>query len=266
MNVNQRFGNLAPYLLKGYAALVMLFIIGPLAIIAFVSLTAGNYIRYPPEELSTRWYVEILNSPEWLVAIQNSIIIALGATIISITVGGSLAYALDRYDYTFSTLMSMLGIVPILLPPIVIAGAFFSFFATLGMVGDMTTIMIAHAIFFAPFPFILVLQGLEELDNIYEEAAANLGADPFTRFRTITLPLIKTNIFAGAIFVYILSLNEYIIAWILSGFVINTVPLQIYSSLRYAYSPIIAAVSVLFIIVTVVVVVAIDRLAGGIWE
>jgi len=251
--------------LRGYVALVTFFIAAPLAIIVAVSVTPSDFLTFPPGGFSLRWYVEFLTDPGWLAALANSLVIALGAALLSTSIGGSLAFALDRYGYGWSRLFGTLGVLPILVPPVIIAVAFLVFFLEIGLAGSRFGIVVAHGIFYSPFPFILISQGLDELDT-YEEAAMNLGATPTRTIRTITYPLLRTNVVSGALFAFILSLNEYIIAWLLSLFLVETIPIRIFNQLRYSYPPVIAAASVIFIALTVVVMTAIDRMSGGIWE
>lgn len=252
--------------LKGYVALAMAFISVPLAIIVAVSFTPEEFLTFPPGGFSLQWYVEFFTNTSWIVALLNSLSIAAGAAILSTSIGGTLAFALDRYVYRGERIISTLGILPILLPPVIIAVAFLVFFIEIGLAGTMSGIIIAHGIFYAPFPFILIAQGLDELDRTYEEASMNLGASPMTTIRTVTYPLLRANIVSGALFAFILSLNEYIIAWLLSLFLVDTIPIQIFNQLRYSYPPVIASASVVFIALTVVVMTSIDRLSGGIWE
>jgi ABC-type spermidine/putrescine transport system permease subunit II len=186
--------------------------------------------------------------------------------VISTTLGGAAAFAVDRYDFRLSGLLGASYALPIMLPPIVISVAFLTFFYTIGIAGTIWSVLIAHGVFFAPFPFILISQGLSELDRGYEEASMSLGGTPWMTFRRVTYPLIRANVFAGAIFSFILSINEYVIAWILAGFTIDTIPIKIFSSLRYSYSPIIAAVSVVIVVLTVILTVLIDHITGGVWE
>jgi putative spermidine/putrescine transport system permease protein len=249
-----------------YVAAGMFFIAAPLAIIIAVSVTPEQFLTFPPGGFSMQWYVEFFTNPSWLIALINSLGIAAAAALLSTTIGGTLAFALDRYGYRWNTVFGTFGVLPILVPPVIIGVAFLVFFLELGFAGTRSSIIIAHGIFYAPFPFILISQGLDELDRTYEEAAMNLGAAPIRTIRTITYPLLRANVVSGALFAFILSLNEYIIAWLLSLFLVDTIPIRIFNSLRYGYSPTIAAASVVFIALTVVVMVAIDHLSGGIWE
>ncbi|QCS44860.1 ABC transporter permease subunit [Natrinema versiforme] len=249
-----------------YVAAVVAFIAAPLGIIVAVSFTPEQFLTFPPGGFSLQWYVEFFTDPSWLIALINSLSIAASAALLSTTIGGTLAFALDRFDYRWSALIGTLGVLPILVPPVIIGVAFLVFFLQIGVAGSQLSIIVAHGIFYAPFPFILISQGLGEIDRTYEEAAMNLGAGSVRTIRTITYPLLRANVISGALFAFILSLNEYIIAWLLSLFLVDTIPIQIFNQLRYSYPPTIAAASVVFIGLTVVVMTAIERLSGGIWE
>lgn len=249
-----------------YVAAVTLFIAAPLAIITAVSFTPEQFLTFPPGGFSLQWYVVFFTDPSWLSAFGNSVFIAAAAAVVSTSIGGTLAFALDRFDYRFAGVFGTLGVLPILVPPVIIAVAFLVFFLQIGLTGSRLGIVIAHGIFYSPFPFILITQGLSEIDRTYEEAAMNLGSSPIRTIRTVTYPLLRANVISGALFTFILSLNEYIIAWLLSLFLVDTIPIQIFNQLRYSYPPTIAAASVVFIALTVVVMTAIERMSGGIWE
>lgn len=249
-----------------YVAAVMLYIAAPLGIIVAVSFTPEEFLTFPPGGFSLRWYVAFFTDTAWLISLINSLTIAAAAALLSTSIGGTLAFALDRFEYRFGPILGTLGILPILVPPVIIGVAFLVFFLQIGFTGSKLSIIVAHGIFYAPFPFILISQGLGEIDRTYEEAAMNLGASPVRTIRTITYPLLRANVISGALFAFILSLNEYIIAWLLSLSLVDTIPIQIFSQLRYSYPPTIAAASVIFIALTVVVMTAIERMSGGIWE
>ncbi len=251
---------------RAYVALVMLFVAAPLGIIVAVSFTPEEFLTFPPGGFSLRWYVQFFTDSSWTLALLNSLSIAAMAAVLATTIGGILAFALDRFDYPFERGLAGVGVLPILIPPVIIGVAFLVFFLQLGLAGNRLAIIVAHGIFYAPFPFILITQGLGEIDRTYEEAAMNLGASSVRTIRTITYPLLRTNVISGALFAFILSLNEYIIAWLLSLFLVDTIPIVIFNQLRYSYPPTIAAASTVFIGLTVVVMTAIDRLSGGIWE
>lgn len=246
--------------------LMMVFIVVPLLVISIMAFNAGEFLVFPPDGISLRWFEATLTDSSWLVSIQNSVIVAAGAATIATTVGGTAAYALYRYDYRLGSSLAAMSTIPILVPPVVLGIMFLTFFAAIGVTGSMVNLVIAHAIFLTPFSFFLTSQGLQEIDDTYEEAARDLGATQGTVIRTITVPLVRANVVAGFLFAAILSLNEFIISWLLAGFVVDTVPIQIFTSLRYNYSPTIAVISILFIVVTLAGLLIVDHLSGGIWE
>lgn len=243
-----------------------LFIIVPIVIIVGSSVTSGRFLTFPPKGFSLRWFAVALTDTGWQIALLNSLAVALGASLVSTSIGLSLAFALDRYDVRYTQYIRGIGVLPILIPPVIIGVMFMSYFITIGISGTIFNLILAHGVFYAPFALILISTGLDEMDRAVEEAAMNLGATRWQTLRTVTFPIIRTNVFSGLLFAFILSLNEYIIAFLVSGFTITTVPIRIFASLRYSYSPVIAAISVIYIIITTLIVVAIEYHTGGIWD
>ena len=244
----------------------LLFIVLPIVVVIAVSFTPETFLTFPPGGFSLQWYEEVLTSSDWMTSLANSLIIASGATIIAVSVGLSLAFALDRYRVPYAGLIRGFGVLPILIPPVIIGVAYMSYFFLVGFSGTIYNLMIAHGIFYSPFPLVLISSGLDEMDRSVEEAAMNLGATRWVTLKTVTFPIIRSNIFSSALFAFILSLNEYIIAFLVSGFTVSTVPIQIFSSLRYSYSPTIAAISVIYIVITTAVVIVAEIYTGGIWD
>lgn len=245
---------------------VVLFFVFPLAIVVSASFTQGLFLSFPPEGFSLKWYEEVLSNSEWIDAIKNSLTIALGTSFLSTSMAGVLAFVLARYNIKFARYIRGLGFIPILLPPVTFGIALMVYFYFIGYAGHIINIIIAHSIFFVPFPLVLISAGLEEVDKSIEEAALTLGATKAKTFRTVTLPIIRSSVFAGMLFAFVLSLNEYIVAFLTSGLTVVTMPIKVFSALRYALSPEIAVVSTFFIIVTAVIVVVINKLTGGIWR
>ncbi|WP_435185787.1 ABC transporter permease [Halobellus sp. EA9] len=252
--------------LRGYVWLVMLFIVAPLVVITAMSFTPTEFLQFPPSGLSLRWYDSLFASAQWRSALQNSLVVATVSAVFATTLGGTAAFALDRFDYRFGSALFAMSTLPIMLPPVILGVAFTIFFIAIGLGRGTWALVLAHTVFLTPFPFVLISQGLEDIDQTYEEAAMNLGARPVRTIRSITVPLLWANIVTGALFAFIFSLNEYIIAWLVSGFSFNTIPIKIFTSLRYTYSPVIAAISVLFIALTFVVMSVLDYAVGGIWD
>lgn len=260
------WNRLGSSLASGYVMLMYLVLVGPMIIIVGVSLTAGDYFSFPPEGLSPQYYTQIFTETKWLDALQLSLTVAVGASIVATSIGASLAFALNRYDITYGKFAWGLGVIPLLVPPVIVAVALMSFFLLIGIWGTKWAIILAHGVVFSPFSFVLVSSGLDEIDGAVEEVSRNLGASKVQTLRHVTFPLIASNVLVAVLFSFILSLNEYLIALLVGGPALDTVPVVIFASLRYNYTPVIASMSVFYMVLTIGFVVVINyRLDGQLW-
>ncbi len=142
---------------------------------------------------------------------------------------------------------------PFILPPVITALGFLSFWATFGAYGAPWTVVISHAIFFVTLPLVTLSIGFGSVDREIVEAARTMGAGDRTVLRTVILPLVGPYILSGYAFAFVLSLNEYIVAYMVAGFTIETLPIKIFNSLRYGYTPTMAAVTVVFVATAAIV-------------
>lgn len=236
-----------------YMAVIALILVAPLVVIAGVSLNATKFLSFPPKGVSLRWYVEIFADSAWFAALQNSLIVATGSAALAVSVALPVAYCLWRYRMFYARVLFSLGITPFVLPPVIMALGFLIFFTTVEVHGKMINVVLAHGIFLAALPLITVSLGLESVQHEMIEAGQTLGADDITVFRTVTLPIVRPYIISGFAFAFVLSLNEYIIAFMTVGFTIETLPIKIFNALRYGYTPVMASVAVVFILVNVLV-------------
>lgn len=244
---------------------LLIYVLVPIAVILGTSLTKTEYVTFPPEGIGVQWYASLLTSFDYQIATLNSVIIAIFAALFATVLGTTAAYAMDRTDPPGKNLLYGMFTSPIILPPIILATGFLTMFAPLDLTATYLGVMIGHAVFIFPFPFILVSKGLAEIDPSLEEASMNLGADRLSTIRRVVFPLIKANISAGFIFAFVLSLNEYIIAQLVAGFTLTTLPIKIFNSLRYSLDPRISSISMIIIVVTAVLVILVDDMVGGLW-
>ena len=236
-----------------YMAVIGAFLIAPIVIVFGVSLNEGRQLSFPPQGLSLQWYNSMFYISGWRDSIQYSLLIAAVAGLVAVSVALPLAYALWRYGMLYAKVLFGFGVAPFMLPPVITALGFMTFWATTGNYGQIENVMIAHGIFLVTLPLMTISLGLESTDRSVVEAARTMGASETTVFRTIILPLIRPYIISGYAFVFVLSLNEYIIAFMVAGFTVETLPIRIFNSLRYGYTPIMAAVAVLFVAIALVV-------------
>lgn len=253
--------------LRAVTAVVILLLVAPLVVIVGASFTASAFMIFPPHGLSLRWYAQLFHKSQWLSAIEVSLIVATCSSLLATSIGVSLGLALARFRVRTAALFKGLAVLPLLFPPVVIGVAFLTFYTHVGLTGHgFVKLVLSHAIFNAPFPFLLAFGALSKINPEIEQAAMSLGAPVPRVMRTVTLPMLSSEIFAGLALTFVLSLNDFIIAFLVSSFTITTLPIQIFSSLRYSYSPLIAVASALFILATFVGVWVVARLTRGIFD
>jgi putative spermidine/putrescine transport system permease protein len=232
-----------------FMGLMLLILAAPLLVIAGVSLNAEKQLLFPPVGLSLQWYGELLTQPDWRNAIANSLIIAIISAVLAVSIAFPLAYFLWRYRVRYGPILYGLGVAPFMLPPVITALGFLIFWANSGLYGSIVTTIISHAIFFTTLPLVTISLGLQSIDRQIIEASTIMGADERTVFRTIIIPMVRPYLVSGYAFAFVLSLNEYIVSYMVSGLTIETLPIKIFNSLRYGYTPVMASVAVLFVIV-----------------
>ena len=147
----------------------------------------------------------------------------------------------------------VLGVSPFILPPVITALGMLAFWAALGSYGAPWTAVVSHGIFFVTLPLVTISLGFASLDRELVEAASTLGANDGTVFRTIVVPMILPYLISGFCFAFVLSLNEYLVAYMTVGFTMETLPIKIFNALRYGYTPTMASVSILFILVAALI-------------
>ncbi len=236
-----------------YLSVILLLMCGPLVVVTGVSLNAKKRLFFPPEGVSFRWYQELLTEKSWLIPVQNSLTVATTSSLIALSIALPLAYFLWRYRVFYARALYTLGISPFILPPVITALGFLSFWVTVGFYGKMVTTMISHGIFFVTLPLVTISLGFESIDHELIEAAETMGADSRTVFRTIIFPMIRPYMISGYAFAFVLSLNEYIVAYMVTGFTVETLPIKIFNSLRYGYTPVMASVTVVFVLLAAII-------------
>ncbi len=238
---------------KFYFFLTALFLALPLIVVAGVSINQKQTLAFPPEGFSTSWYRAIFLNPEWRNALVASVTLALLSAALAVAIALPLAWFLWRRVAPWANIFQLLGVAPFTLPPVITALGMLTFWATAGFYGQPWTAVVSHAIFFVTLPLVTLSLGFTSIDRSLVEAAATMGADERTIFRTVVLPLILPYIVSGYAFAFVLSLNEYIVAYMTVGFTMETLPIKIFNALRYGYTPTMASVTVLFVATAAVI-------------
>lgn len=221
------------------------------------------------EGFTFRWYGEMLNSRSVLGAFQNSITVAIVSTVISTILGTMTAMAMERFQFRFKQTYDGILYLPIIIPDIVMAVSLLAFFSlTIGWLNNLlglssakalrpglTTVIIAHVAFNISFVAIVVRTSMRELNRALEEAAQDLGANEWTTFRRVTLPLIMPGILGGALLAFTLSLDDFVITFFTTGPGGTTLPIEVFGRIRRAISPEINAISTVMLMMSMLLII-----------
>ncbi|HEY0185566.1 MAG TPA: ABC transporter permease [Rhodopila sp.] len=246
-----------------FVTLAYVFLMAPIVVVVLASLNAGNYLKFPPEGLSLRWYATFFHSAPFLNAMAVSLRVAVIATILSTIIGTLAAVYYTRFTTWGRQTLRMVMIAPMLLPEVLTAIALLLYYYVIGL-GTQTLIglQIGHVLVTMPYVFLNVTANLGNLDPALEEAARSLGASPAAAFSRISLPLMKQGVVNGAMFAFIISFDLFSISLLLKGVDTVTLPIQLFDYLQWNFDPTAAAVSTMSILVTLTVVLLTDRFVG----
>ncbi|OAN75615.1 ABC transporter permease [Sulfitobacter sp. EhC04] len=250
-------------LLSLLRALVYVFLLAPIVVVVLASLNAGNFLTFPPQGLSLRWFWTFLNNDVFIDAIVYSLILAALATAVSLVLGTMAALYFVRHARREAEAVRIAVLLPLILPEILTAIALLFFFYEIG-IGTQYKIALftGHVLMTLPFVFLNVTTSLQGRDDAVELAARTLGASRLTAFRRITLPLIAPGMATGGVFAFIISFDTFGISFILKGTGSAPLPIQLYDYLRFNFTPEAAAVSTVSILLTLVLVTVSNMLFG----
>ena len=240
--------------------LVFAFLFIPIIVIIPLSFNSEPYFTYPMPGFSLRWYEEFFASPQWLLGLRNSIIVGIFATLVATVLGTLAALGLNRAEYPGKTTILAVLISPIVVPIVITAAGMFYFYAKLGLTGTLAGLVFAHATIGVPFVVITVSATLAGFDYNLIRAGASLGGDPLRVFFRITLPLILPGVVAGALFAFITSWDELVIAIFLASTEEHTLPRRMWSGIRELLSPTIMAVATMLIMTSILLMIVMELL------
>lgn len=248
-----------------FCAAVFFYLILPILIVVPMSFSASRFLQFPPPGLSLRWYARYLGDAEWIGATLRSLLVAGLVTAICTVLGTMAALGLVRGTFRGKQLVNSLIVSPMIVPVIIVAIALYFFYAPfkawgMPLIGTVPGLVIAHSLLALPLVVINVSATLKGFDRNLELASQSLGAGPLVTFRRITLPLIRPGIVSGALFAFITSFDELVIAIFISGSTARTLPVKMWEGIRLEIDPTIAAVSTLLIGLSVALLLAMELL------
>ena len=229
---------------------ILLLLIIP-SLVAFpVSVTSNTYLSFPWEGVSWQHYQNLLTSPDWLSSFGQSAIIAGFSSIIATSSGTLCAIGLWRISSRVGEAVRAFLLLPLMVPPIISAMAFYRWWIPLGLIDSYLGIILAHTILALPLVLITVSASLANFDPRLEQASRSLGASMSTTVWRVILPVIRPGIAAGAVFAFILSWDEIVVTLFISKFSVFTLPRRLWNGMRENTDPTVAAAAVVLILIT----------------
>ncbi|KJC56504.1 ABC transporter permease [Bradyrhizobium sp. LTSPM299] len=226
-------------------ALVLLYLILPILIIAPMSFSGARYLAFPPPSLSLRWYQEYVSNAAWMQATRVTLTVAVLTVVIATPLGVAAAYAVSRSTWRIMRLIHMTLLLPLVVPIIITAVGIFFVYAKVGLVASLTGLVLANVMLGLPYVIISVVAGLQSFDATQEMVARSLGMNRLRSFFAVTLPQIKASVIAGGIFAFISAMDETIVALFISGGQYQPLTKRMFTALRDEIDPTIAAISTL---------------------
>jgi putative spermidine/putrescine transport system permease protein len=261
--IDQR--RLGRWALKGFAGLVMFYILAPLIFVTWLSFYQQEIPSFPPEGYSLRWYGAILKNDRFVNGLLLSLQLGLISTAIGLAVGLPAALCLSRFRFVGREALNNLLLLPLIIPGVVLGTALYVFhveteIATgLPIIGSLGGLVTGHVLVVIPWCVRLITASLAGFDRTLEEAAQNLGADRWTTFRRITLPSILPGVVAAAMFGFVASFGNLEMSLFLVGPGRTTLPIAILQYLEWKIDPTIASVSVVQIALVAIAMLITDR-------
>jgi putative spermidine/putrescine transport system permease protein len=249
-----------PFILSATSWLTVLFLLLPVLVIVPLSFSSRRYLEFPPTGFSFQWYASFFASHTWTAATWASFKIAFLVTILSTTLGTLASFFFVRARCRWKNLAYSFVLSPMIVPAIVVAIALYFFFARLKLIGSLAGMVLAHSVLAVPYVIVIVTATLQGFDVNLERAAMNLGANRLKTFFKVTFPLVRPGILSGALFAFLTSFDEVIIAIFISGTTTGTLPKKMWESITMETDPTITAVATMLIALTVAVLFFIELL------
>jgi putative spermidine/putrescine transport system permease protein len=244
-------------------ALAAAFALLPILVSIVLSFDGRTFIGpFPPQSLSLRWYEEFLNDSYYHEGLKTSLLVSGIATLVSTVAGVAAAVALDRFDFPGRQVLQALLVSPLVIPTVVIGFAMLMFASRIGIIDGLPRLIMGHIIITLPYVVRTTLASLVGIRPSLFEAALSLGATPAQALLKVTLPLAKTGIVAGAIFAFVMSFDEVAVSLFLSDPFTYTLPVALLAQMRADLNLTVAAVSVIFLVFTLLLIWLLDRVIG----
>ncbi|WDM21816.1 ABC transporter permease [Paenibacillus polymyxa] len=250
------------YGLGFFSLLVFIFLLGPLLIISVTSFEPGTVLKFPPQGFSLHWYENIFEVDLFMSTFKTSIVVSLLGNILALLIGMPAAYALSRFSFRGKDALNALFLSPLLIPGIVLGFTLLRYLIIVYHLPVYAGLLIGHTVIMLPFIIRVIASSLSNFDFAIEEAALSLGAGRLETFFKVVLPNIRSGIIAAILIAFLESFNNVDISVFMTGPGFSTLPIQMLTYVENYFDPTIAAISVMLMILTGILMFLIERLMG----
>jgi spermidine/putrescine transport system permease protein len=219
--------------LSAYAFLYVVFLYLPVIFLPIFSINTAATPKFPLSGFTLHWYEDLPRTPALLDAAWNSLIVGVSASVLSTILGILAARSITRYRYPGRRAINGLIMAPLVLPEVIVAISMLLVMLQLGLSLSLFTVVLGHVLVCIPYSMTVLTSGFEGFDRSLEEASADLGESAFGTFRRVTLPMVAPAIISSLLVCFTISLDEFIIAFFLTG-TEATLPIYIWGQLRFA--------------------------------
>ncbi|OLB94736.1 MAG: hypothetical protein AUH30_17050 [Candidatus Rokubacteria bacterium 13_1_40CM_68_15] len=232
----------------------LLYLLLPTLIIVVASFTAGEYITFPPQGLSLRWFTRLMALAEVRVSAWRSLIVATAATAVAVVLGVAAAFPLVRGRFAGREALNAFLMSPLILPSLVYGLAALMFVSAIGLPLSVPVLVLSHVAIIVPYVIRTTAASLALLDPHLEEAARSLGANAWKTFLRVILPNLLPGIATGAAFAFISSFDNLTVSLFLAGPRVETLPIRLFAMINFDFDPAAAAISAVLVLITFAVV------------
>ncbi|MEX3981237.1 ABC transporter permease [Paraburkholderia sp. EG287A] len=254
------WGRVGRFLHLGVSLAVLLFLVLPVLVVMPLSFSSQPYFTYPLPGLSLRWYQDFLGSPDWMLALNNTLITAFSSTAIATVLGVTASLGLTSPRLKGKAVITGLLVSPMIVPLIITAVGVYFAFSPLGLTSSLSGLILAHAALGVPFVVVTVTATLAGFNETLSRAGRSLGASPLRVFLQVKLPIIAPGVISGALFAFATSFDEIVVALFLTGPDQKTIPRQMWSGIREQLSPTILAVATILVVISTLLLVTLELL------
>lgn len=237
--------------LRIYSMFYLVFLFAPIFLLPLFAFNGGTVIAFPLQGFSLEWFSALADNEELHKAVRNSLIIAVTVAVCSTALGIFAARASTRYDFPGKGAIIGFIMLPLVMPEVILAVALLVVFLQIALPLGMVAVILGHILVCTPFTIAILNGAFLSLDKSLEEAAVDLGETPASTFRLIILPLVMPGIISSLLIAFIISLDEFIMAFFVAGSVV-TLPIYIWSQLRFPNGlPVIMALGTILVCLSI---------------